>query len=986
MSGEASSSRTVPRVGTIAKVVSKTAGAAGTPRERDEQAAFDSGIKVMVRVRPFGERERKVSKAEGRDEPQAVVDVESDYSTIVLLDHAADYADKQPFNFDHCFTAFKPRRITFDDASSSSSAERDHAGVQDSQEEVYNLTGLPALNNAWEGYNACVFAYGQTSSGKTYTMMGTKSEPGIIPRLCRTLFEKVEVVLEQQEQKGNRKTVKVQVSFMEIYNEQVKDLLRPTEKAPKVYQSRFDERPIGEYQNLRVRNHPLHGPFVEGITKKDVDSWRECVDIIRLGTTARSSAATQMNDTSSRSHAIFQLWITQTEYLGAKMKGQPITSNRTAKLNLVDLAGSERTGKTEVKGKQLQEANYINKSLMTLRKVIDTLVSNAQKGQRDAGKLPPYRESLLTWILSDNFGGNAKTIMIANVSPFHQNASETESTLRYATTAKGVVNRVRVNEDASAKLIRELQGQIRDLQHQQKEARDAASDQRIKELEEEIMLSNRAIEELRDRELDFQVMTEKFKVREEQLLEEHARLRARANELESESASLRAQLEETKKSNASSSASAAHVASSSGGGGGASSAAARSGEKRRASKPLSSSSKATDALASSSASASPPTADDARAAGAGGGGGGGGGDGESTLPPVSNGRRASSNAPGMTSVPSFRSLRETRFSRDLFWLDDDAPASSLNTSGTKEGRRKSKPKEKKEKDAAKPQASSAAPAQPLGGGGPRAKVPPPAPLQQPPAQAAQPAQPASGAGGTASASPSLMAVDPLAVEARVSAGPRAGRRAKSEVPTELSSSPVHTAGDDATLLSPLYDSAGGGSPMEPKPGASPVEASGGVPKGRKRRSDLNATPTAPEQVRGVSPVFGGAGRVQGVAPSGSLVGRQPLLPAGGAPRDALDDMIMTPGLTQSSHPKPKNAFMQGSVPFTEDPAPRLQPSHGASSSSGRSRRDGPVSPGTPPARGTAGLRGLGTQGPSTAPVTNVYRRQGARDPLDDLGL
>ena len=510
-----------------------------TPRVKmtGKEEASDSGIKVLVRIRPFSRKEIDNSEEEGRP-PQPVVEVENQHSTVVLLDHTMGYCDKQPFQFDYCYTSFKPRSITFDSDSD------DDSTLQGTQDEVYERTGLPALKNAWEGYNACVFAYGQTSSGKTYTMMGSKTEPGVIPRLCRSLFEKIEEIKEQQNE-GKKKTVKVQVSFMEIYNEKVKDLLRPPDKGPKVFQSRFDERPIGEeYQNLRVRNHPLHGPFVEGITKKDVGSWGQCVEVIRNGNSARACTSTQMNDTSSRSHAIFQLWITQTEYLGAKMKGQPITSNRTAKLNLVDLAGSERTGKTDVTGKQLQEANYINKSLMTLRKVIDTLVGNTTSG---GSKLPPYRESLLTWVLSDNFGGNAKTVMIANVSPYFQNASETESTLRYATTAKGVVNRVKVNEDASAKLIRELQAQVKELHDAKMSAENSSSGSRIKELEDEIALSNKAIEELRDREQDLQAITERYKVREKELLEEQARLKERADRLEAESSALRAELEESRR-------------------------------------------------------------------------------------------------------------------------------------------------------------------------------------------------------------------------------------------------------------------------------------------------------------------------------------------------------------------------------------------------------------------------------------------------------
>eukprot|EP01065_Artemidia_motanka_P000689 TRINITY_DN10313_c0_g1_i1.p1 TRINITY_DN10313_c0_g1~~TRINITY_DN10313_c0_g1_i1.p1 ORF type:complete len:911 (+),score=225.87 TRINITY_DN10313_c0_g1_i1:82-2814(+) len=541
----------------------RSATAASSPRRANRSRGgdvpppeeSDSGIRVLVRVRPFNQRETEeargdaaVAREEGREPVplSSVVEAEADCQTVCLLDHLAGFTDKHTFSFDYCFTPFQPRSITFDDQSDGSDSEEVRQG---SQEAVFARTGLPALQSAWEGYNACVFAYGQTSSGKTYTMMGTKQEPGIIPRLCRALFERVEEVEEKVQAGDKKKSAKVTVTFMEIYNEQVKDLLRPPERGPKVYASRFDEKHIGaEYQTLRVRHHPLQGPFVEGITKKDCVSWAHCVQLIRLGTQARAHAATHMNEASSRSHAIFQLCVTQTEQLGAKLKGEPICSNRMSKLNLVDLAGSERLRKTDVKGKHMLEANHINKSLMTLRKVIDTLVANMTAG-REHQRLPPYRESLLTWILADNFGGNAKTVMVANVSPYWKNSLETESTLRYATTAKGIVNRVRVNEDASAKLIRELQSQVRSLQEAKVRAEAAAADtqgerQRIRELEEEILLSNKAIDELRDREQDLEKMTERFKRAEEELVREREQWKARAEKLEGESQALRAALEE----------------------------------------------------------------------------------------------------------------------------------------------------------------------------------------------------------------------------------------------------------------------------------------------------------------------------------------------------------------------------------------------------------------------------------------------------------
>eukprot|EP00744_Colponema_vietnamica_P010579 GILI01014937.1.p1 GENE.GILI01014937.1~~GILI01014937.1.p1 ORF type:complete len:628 (+),score=92.91 GILI01014937.1:274-1884(+) len=322
---------------------------------------------------------------------------------------------------------------------------------------------------------------------------------------------------------------------MEIYNEQVRDLLksRPKGKILK-FASRFDakDNDADEYQQLKVRQHPLHGPFVDGITKLDVDNWLECVKIIRAGNELRSSAATDMNDQSSRSHAIFQIVLTQTEALGAKVRGKEVTNHRVSKINLVDLAGSERTTKTNVTGKHLLEANNINQSLSTLRKVFDALIAKSKKPSQTL--VIPYRESLLTWILSDNFGGNSRTVMIANVSPHESNYLETDSTLRYATLAKGIVNRVKVNEDPSTKLIKELQTQLKLLQdevvkHQASGGGVGANlpfldDARLQELENQMEENRRAMEELHSREEGMRQLIQESRLREEQLLVERENL------------------------------------------------------------------------------------------------------------------------------------------------------------------------------------------------------------------------------------------------------------------------------------------------------------------------------------------------------------------------------------------------------------------------------------------------------------------------------
>eukprot|EP00759_Apiculatamorpha_spiralis_P029293 PhF_6_TR31503/c3_g1_i4/m.46382/K17914/KIF13; kinesin family member 13 len=465
------------------------------------------------------------------------------------------------------------KRSLLDNGDDDDDDEDEEDKAEVAQEQCYALAGAPILQASWQGYNGCVFAYGQTNSGKTYTMMGTKRDPGLIPRLCRQLFERLEDQTEAEQTSGKKKTTSVQVTYMEIYNEQVRDLLKPRPKqAQQRFNSRFDQHAIDEYQSLKVRQHPLHGPFVEGITKVEVRSWLECVQIIRAGNELRTQTNTNMNENSSRSHAIFQVVVTHTEAMGAKVRGKEVTNHRVSKVNLVDLAGSERIVKSGVQGKHVTEATHINQSLSTLRKVIDTLITNYKiKTQTNGVKksqqplVIPYRESLLTWILADNFGGNSKTVMIATVSPASSSWHETESTLRYATLARGVVNRVRVNEDPSTKLIRELQAQLKALQEEMvqvrvgtmsavpDEARQAAQVERVKDLEEQIEMNNKAIDELHSREDTLRSEMLEYKSREQALLKQQEELRKgeaywrnKAMQLTEESEKLRLELEKAK--------------------------------------------------------------------------------------------------------------------------------------------------------------------------------------------------------------------------------------------------------------------------------------------------------------------------------------------------------------------------------------------------------------------------------------------------------
>lgn len=372
-----------------------------------------------------------------------------------------------------------------------------HQRAEAEQLSIFHCLGMPLVESALAGFNACLFAYGQTSSGKTYTMMGTKAHRGVTPRLCRELFSRVE---QQMKSSAGGYSVDITVSYMEIYNEQVRDLLKKRPKnAILHYNSRFDTRDVDyqEYQTLKVRTSPQNGVFVDGLTSVKVSSWEECAKYMRQGDALRTQCSTTMNANSSRSHAIFQLVLDQVTNTGGRVRGRAVSTRLCSKVSLVDLAGSERNSKTESTGKHLVEANSINTSLSTLRRVMDGIVSKQ--------KVIPKRESLLTYVLSDNFGGNSKTVMCANVSPHAVNHAETESTLRYATLAREIKNRVKLNENPSTRLIKELKDRVKTLQ----EAAQQPTEE-IYKLQEQVM-------EMTQREADLHHALQMHQQREEEL-------------------------------------------------------------------------------------------------------------------------------------------------------------------------------------------------------------------------------------------------------------------------------------------------------------------------------------------------------------------------------------------------------------------------------------------------------------------------------------
>lgn len=297
---------------------------------------------------------------------------------------------------------------------------------------LYQQIGEPLLEHALEGYNVCMFAYGQTGSGKTHSVVGRDDDPGLMHQFVVNLFDRINKLTEYDSSR-----VKVECSYYEIYNEKIHDLLGNDSKVP-----------------LRVREHPVNGPYIVDLSKIECSSYQDVVYWINLAQKRRLTACTSMNQKSSRSHTIFTLVITQDKDLDEEFK-QSITS----KVNIVDLAGSERTHVVNATGKRYQESVIINKSLLTLGKVI-TQLAEYDYIRGTSNSHIPYRESVLTWLLKESLGGNSKTTMIATVSPASCNQEETLTTLRYAATARRVVNIVKVNEDPKLRRIRELENEV----------------------------------------------------------------------------------------------------------------------------------------------------------------------------------------------------------------------------------------------------------------------------------------------------------------------------------------------------------------------------------------------------------------------------------------------------------------------------------------------------------------------------------------------
>ncbi|KAM6236361.1 kinesin-like protein KIF17 isoform 1-T1 [Spheniscus humboldti] len=355
-------------------------------------------VKVIVRCRPMNEREKALGC-------KAVVSMESARGQCFLQNPAA--------------AGEPPKQFTFDGAY-----YQEH-----NTEQIYNEIAYPLVEGVTEGYNGTIFAYGQTGSGKSFTMQGIvdpSTQKGIIPRAFEHIFESVQCA-------ENAKFL-VRASYLEIYNEDIRDLLGADTK-----------------QKLELKEHPEKGVYVKGLSLHAVHSVVQCERIMETGWRNRAVGYTLMNKDSSRSHSIFTV---NMEIYTVDEQGQDHL--RAAKLNLVDLAGSERQSKTGATGERLKEATKINLSLSALGNVISALVDSRCKHI-------PYRDSKLTRLLQDSLGGNTKTLMVACLSPADNNYDESLSTLRYANRAKNIKNKPCINEDPKDALLREYQEEIKKL-------------------------------------------------------------------------------------------------------------------------------------------------------------------------------------------------------------------------------------------------------------------------------------------------------------------------------------------------------------------------------------------------------------------------------------------------------------------------------------------------------------------------------------------
>ncbi|KAG7194942.1 kinesin-like protein Klp8 [Scheffersomyces spartinae] len=381
-------------------------------------------IKVLVRVRPLLPREASDGITES-----LVQMPDSDPTSVSLLVPTDSPYYSQHINTVKSESIDEYKHYEFDECIWSFNANDPHY-VNNLQ--FYDKSGPDIIEHFFKGYNVCLLTYGQTGSGKTFTMMGDDSQPGLIPLIVRDILRQKEHLI------GERINCQVKVSYMEIYNEQVNDLL---------------DTASGSSKKCKVREHPVSGPYVENLKEIEISDFKSFRSQLDRGNKNRSTAATSMNDKSSRSHAILQLTLKQTRYrsesedLGFDDSSDSIGDAEEeviSNIKLVDLAGSERLNKTKNFGQQdrMKEGSLINKSLTVLGRCINILATNSSNSGMKPN-LVPFRDSILTYILKENLSGNSKSFMIFNISPV--DFEETYQTLNYAKQVTKIKTRAKAN-------------------------------------------------------------------------------------------------------------------------------------------------------------------------------------------------------------------------------------------------------------------------------------------------------------------------------------------------------------------------------------------------------------------------------------------------------------------------------------------------------------------------------------------------------------
>ena len=470
--------------------------------------AKGEAIMVGVRIRPMAAETWEQGGQEGSSKESFYAELDR---TVLELDSSGTVVNS--WSFDYVF------------------------GPTVSTSQIFDDLAMPVVEKAMDGFNGTIFAYGQTAAGKTFSMFGNEGNPGITTRAVYALFDKV------KESKFSEYMIRG--SYIELYNEDIKDLLFSDPNAAGSHESQ------GANVVMRIAEDPKTGPFVKGAVERVVERPEQILDLVKFGEKNRHYGATHMNERSSRSHVILRLVIrrgfvsggggggkvvTQSAALAAaanSVEANTITAQgnlwhtnpkipqRVSSLNFVDLAGSEKAKKTGATGAQLRESNAINKSLLTLGSVINRL-SDGSPGQH-----VPYRDSKLTHLLSASLGGNASTAMLACISPTDYNREETQSTLRYASRAKKIVNVAEMNEvDNLESFMDSYWNEVDALRRQVVEAKDFSAEKLTEATKAQDEYERKLRQEKLDRAEEVAALEQKLKLSEDMHSARHDALRA----------------------------------------------------------------------------------------------------------------------------------------------------------------------------------------------------------------------------------------------------------------------------------------------------------------------------------------------------------------------------------------------------------------------------------------------------------------------------